>query len=205
MRLENYINESTDEDKLQIFLSEVSDYLKEMNGVRLWRATNKDIKGIQKFSARQNRQPRDTPLEVHKWLDDWFKKNFGWRARSQGVFAASTSGGIQMFGKNVNLIYPCNGYKYIYSNSIHDLTEYLDTQGYINEVEAGGEWEIDPKFNDLRFREQLSKILKQEYTDKKLPDSSYNATEVMLYCPNGYYQLDGDFFRKFADDIYPPK
>ena len=204
MRLEKYINridETTDEELLNYFLSEVKDYLKEQNGVRLWRATNKNIKGIQKFSARSDRHPRDTPKEVHEWLDKWFKSNFGWKARSQGVFCASTPSGIEMFGKNVNLFFPCNGYKYIYSNTIHDLTAWLEDNGYIEEM-SNGKWEATG-FNHEGMRMSLMKRLKQEYTDKKLPDASWANTEVMMHCPNGYYQIDGAFFKKFHMEIYP--
>jgi len=206
MRLEKYItriDENTDEELLAYFLSEVKDYLKEQDGVRLWRAHNHNIKGIQKFSARKNRKPRDTPKEVHDFLDKWFKSNFGWKARSEGVFCSTTPSNIEPFGKNVDLFFPCNGYKYVWSNIIQDMTVWLEDNGYI-EATGRGKWEATG-FNHGGMKMTLMKTLKQEYTNKNLPQASYASTEVMMYCPNGYYQIDGDFFKKFYREIYPTK
>jgi len=200
MRLVNYINEATDEEVLNYFLAETKQYRDMMKGVRLWRAHNHKINGVQKFSHRHERRPKDTPKEVHVWLDAWFKKKFGFKARSDAVFAASTPNGIDMFGKYTDLIYPVNGFKFVYANTIQDLTAWLEDNGYIQQI--GTKWYVDPKFEDERYRKDLEKILSREYQHTDLPSASWSSTEVMLHCPNGYYMVGGnDYFRNNFDAI----
>ena len=201
MRLENFIiNEASEEETLQQFLKETKQYRDMMKGVRLWRGHNKKIDGIKKFTARKDRQPKDTPKEVHEWLDKFFKQNFGWKARSEGVFAAAMPNGIEHFGKYVDLIYPCNGFKFVYASNIQDLTAWLEDEGYIEQV-SGNKWE-PTGFNHDGMRMNLLKRLTQEYTDKNLPNASWGGVEVMLNCPNGYWLLGGGgWLQKYYDEI----
>lgn len=165
MRLERYITEATDEEVLNYFLAETKQYRDMMKGTRLWRGHNHKIKGVQKFSHRHDRTPRDTPKEVHEWLDKWFNSKFGFKARSDSVFTASTPNGIEMFGKYVDLVYPANGFKFVYSNIIQDLTAWLEDNGYIEQV--GNKWVVQTKFQNENYRKDLEKILSREYTHKK--------------------------------------
>lgn len=199
MRLEKYILEGDTKADLDTFLKETKQYRDEMRGSRLWRAHNHRVISVQKFSARSNRRPKDTPQEVHEFLDKFFQTNFGWKARSQGVFAASTPNGIDIFGKYTDLIYPCNGYKFVYSKTIQDLTNWLEEGGYIDSVNAD-KWE-SINFDDTVVRVQLLKKLQGMYIDKNLRGATGLNTEVMLHCPNGYYMLSGDFFRINYDAI----
>ncbi len=202
MRLEKFINinEKTEEEHLNSFLSETTEYRKMMKGVRLWRAHNHKLKGIQKFYQRHDRIPKDTPKEIHDWLDDWFNKNFGFRARSDAVFASSTPGYLDYYGKYTDLIYPCNGFKFVYSNIIRDLTIWLKETGYVKSKDS--RLYAEQKFKNSDNRKELEKILKQSYTNKDLPAASLSPTEVALYCPNGFYMIGGgDFFEKHYNEI----
>lgn len=198
MRYINYLTESTVD--IETFRNDVSQYLNEMKGQKLWRSTNKKINGIYKLKPRLNRTPKDTPLDVHEYFDEEFKKKFGWKARSQGVFTSSSPEAFDTFGKYTYVFYPCNGYKYIWSSEVTDMTEYLDRMELIYAPHQ--KWIENSLWYDKEYREKITKKMMNSYTDKNLTKSSWSSTEVMFYCPNGYYMVDGDFFREYYDDIY---
>ena len=79
---------------------------------------------IVKVKPRTNRIPKDTPLYLHKILDNWFKQKFGWKARSEGVF--TTPGNSDFYGEAVNLFFPIGPFKFITSTSVRDLYNTLD-------------------------------------------------------------------------------
>lgn len=203
MRLVKYINEAeVDDHKLiEQFHKDTSQFHKEMKGVRVWRATNKRINQIEKLFARTDRRPKDTPTEIHNWFDDFFKKKFGWKARSEGVFASSTPTGIETFGRNVYLMFPCNGYKYVWSPTIQDLTQYASQAWSLIDYDGmTGKHMMAWGWDDPREKAGMLKDM-NTYTDKNLPKSSYHSTEIMFNCPNGYYMINGDFFRKYHLEI----
>jgi hypothetical protein len=76
------------------------------------------VKKVHKY-----RTPTDTPEEIQKWIDDEFEKKFGWRPRSQGVFASAS-----VFGAyNPRFIFfPIGKYKYIWSPEVQDFFGKLD-------------------------------------------------------------------------------
>ena len=203
MRLEKYITEgSLDQKTFDKFMSEVSQYREEMKGVKLWRATNANIKGFEKIIPRKNRKPKDTPQEVHEWFDAMFKKYHGWKARSEGVFASSIPTGIEQFGKNTYIVMPCNGYKYLWSKEIQDLTEYasvthslIDFDGISHKWFTAWGWEEDEN------RDLMERDIKTKYNNKNLPKASWASCEVMLYCPNGYYMLGKGAWETYYEEI----
>lgn len=131
MRLTNYLTEETLEDieqekklvnemieTLEHDCSEIISVYKKANGF-LYRGSKKSIKMYDYITPRPDRQPKDTPQIYHDMIDDIFKKKYGWRARSEGVFA---SGEVMAkeYGK-AYLFFPVNGYKYLWSEKIQDL------------------------------------------------------------------------------------
>jgi len=91
----------------------------------LFRAVNKKIKLYEEIKPRQDRLPKDTPLNIHKLLDDKFNENFGWKARSEGVFVSSNMEKIKPYGLPYIFI-PIGKYEYLWSPKIEDLYEDLD-------------------------------------------------------------------------------
>jgi hypothetical protein len=65
------------------------------------------------------------PDELHDYLDEQFKKKFGWKARSEGVFCVRSKQIAYNYG-NPYSVFPIGNYKYIYSNKIHDLYVHFD-------------------------------------------------------------------------------
>ena len=91
--------------------------------------TSKTIDDFSKIKVRKDRKPRDTPLEVHNYLDNALKKKFGWKVRSEGVFATSQ----ERTGYGTSYIFfPIGKYKYVFSTQILDLYGHLGG-GYMSD------------------------------------------------------------------------
>jgi len=79
-------------------------------------------------APRKDRRPKDTDIERHEELDNWFLDKFGWRARSSGVFctpdymtALSYAAKIIVGPLGVFIIIPQKPYEYIWSPKVRDL------------------------------------------------------------------------------------
>jgi hypothetical protein len=140
MRLQRYI---TEEEKKNIeviwdkLTKDCMSFLKELknsNSKRkqfFYRGTTKKIAGnITKIKTRNDRKPRNTPEEIHNYLDKEFLKKFGWKARSEGVFTTSHS--RTGYGESY-IFFPIGKYKYIFSTQILDLYSHLGG-GYIDDL-----------------------------------------------------------------------
>ena len=111
-------------------------YLKQLKGIKnfIYRGTNHQVERIRKFKARENRTPTDTDIRVHNMLDSIFRKKFGWKARSEGVFTSSDTN-LPDYGTTY-LFFPIGQFKYLWSPKIDDLYGYLDGQDiYYNYIE----------------------------------------------------------------------
>lgn len=139
MRLKRYINEARSIDEIYEILSRdckpfINEFLKKKKTF-IWRGTNKRVDFIQKITPRKDRKPRDMPKELHKFLDNVFKDNFGWYVRSEGVFASSDRSFAEDFsdtGGDSYLFFPIGRYDYIWSPVIKDIYTWLGrSQMYI--------------------------------------------------------------------------
>ena len=206
MKFHLYLTESEEKDLEMIkdFRKNTTQYFNEMGGVRLWRATKRIPNGLTHYKSRKDRKPKDTPQEVHEYFDKEFKKKYGWKVRSEGVFTASDPNLAETFqpaGGDTNIFYAANGYKYVYSTEIRDLLTELDELDILT-FSGFGTWTPGENFKNKENLKKLTKYIIGTYTDKNLAKASWKGVEVVLNCPKGYYQVDGDFFKKYYDDIY---
>lgn len=103
-------------------------------GTRGDRAKQVDEEGrISKVVPRKRRNPKDTDKETQKILDNLFNQRFGWKPRSQGIFAAGIES-ARYYG-TPHGFFPVNGFEYVWSPNIDDL--YND---FVTEYE--GEYDI---------------------------------------------------------------
>lgn len=65
------------------------------------------------------RPPKDTPIEVHRFINKMFKEKFGWKVRD-GVAATPQTHTAETYGR-VHIFFPVNGYKYVWSRKVKDL------------------------------------------------------------------------------------
>ena len=71
--------------------------------------------------VREDRSPKDMPYEWHEAFDEWFKGEFGWNARSAGLFCTGKESIASGYNDQIYYIFPIGRYKYIWSDEISDL------------------------------------------------------------------------------------
>ncbi len=134
MRLNHYLSEDIeyiipqkDKDILQRECSDIIRIYKETNRV-LYRGLKRsfETEGVQKIVPRIDRKPTDTSAIIQKRVDEYFFKKFHWKPRSEGVFASSHIGTAKAYTLRrlgVYVIFPSNGFKYVWSPDIEDAYE----------------------------------------------------------------------------------
>jgi hypothetical protein len=133
MRLKSFINESddkiTDYDSLvDTIRKNCNQYIKEVNNgnghmfLRELRGSSADKSFGKIQSTRSGRNPIDSDIEGHKILDDFFYKKYKIRGRSETWFAwIKKIYKINMNYSHSRLLFPYNGYKYLWNPEIRDL------------------------------------------------------------------------------------
>jgi hypothetical protein len=188
-------------EKLLPDYSEILKIYKKTSPTYLFRNSNKEGGFVSKV-PRKNRKPKDTSEITHKVLDKLFYEKFGWRARSEGLFCIGGRSGTY-YGNNRYIIFPKNGFKYVYSDNIDDLYAYMG-----DEIEyASFDRDNISKPEDT---ETMRKIINKKYTDKNLLDFLIKGTnsyqEIMIKCDK-YYMLNItddkniDLFNTFIKEV----
>jgi hypothetical protein len=113
--------------------SEIYNFYK-LKGEFFFRGAKRNNDAFLLETPYQNRAPKDTPQDVSKLLDDAFERKFGWRPRSQGVFGVSNFDTARLYGQ-VYILFPVDGFKYVYSATIKDLYLHLRDMGYLGYTE----------------------------------------------------------------------
>lgn len=91
------------------------------NGKYLWRGVASTFDRDFAYSTvRQDRNPRDTNSVFHKLLDDYLYETFGFRYRSQGLFATTDIEIASDFG-DPYIIFPTGDVKACWSNDVTDV------------------------------------------------------------------------------------
>jgi hypothetical protein len=131
MKLKKYLtmNESSIEDVVKVIKRDCKPFLKELEKVKnqglLWRGSNQNITEYKKIKTRKDRRPKDTPKDVHDILDELFFKKFGWKVRSEGVFAHKVKGVVDHYGIPY-IFFPIGKYRYVWHPKIKDLYNRID-------------------------------------------------------------------------------
>jgi hypothetical protein len=143
--------------------SDIIKVYKKLNMV-LYRGSDNQYKNFQFIVPRTDRKPRSTKIVLSNALDEAFYGLFGWRPRSEGVFATGNMIDAGFYGKHSYIVFPKNNFKFIWSPFIEDLYASIQNIDEVNEV-----------------------VLK--YTDKDIEKAVYSYHEVMIKC-DGYYVVD---------------
>jgi hypothetical protein len=226
-RLQQYINEiKTSTDIISMIRKDCQPFLKEMKGSRslLYRGSDQPVDGIEKIVPRNNRIPKNTPLKLHKQLDIVFKKGFGWKARSEGVFVSFDEVEAEFYGETY-LFFPIGKYKYVWSSIYRDLTRhyniddfkyFANPDGYMEEAwyKHMGGWseEIykDKAGLEKWKKENIKKIesevigrvgnIIKDYTDKGLGNAKKYMAEVAFKCKS-YYLVNTLYGNEIKDEL----
>jgi hypothetical protein len=91
----------------------------------LFRGTNVQGDKVERV-PRVDRAPKDTDADRHDELDKYFLEEFGWKARSEGVFVTPDYDTAWSYTDlpgylGVFIIIPDKSYKYIWSAKVRDL------------------------------------------------------------------------------------
>ena len=185
-----YLKEDDELDKIwETLKKDCSEYLSILKKIKadslLYRGTRRRISDIiEKRKPRERRKPSDTPKVIHDELDELFKDEFGWEARSEGVFATSYISISSDYGEPY-LFFPADGFKFVWSPEIEDLF------AEIKQREIADETGVDPDMDSEDIVNVLEQIVGL-YRDDKLTKGIMSGHEVMFKCKY-YYLVDFDF------------
>lgn len=117
--------------------------------------------------TRRDRRPKDSPIEFHNVVDEWFHSRFGVRYRSQGVFLTSGRITAQAYAAtpaHVMRIIPLSEYRYCWSPKAVDLLFAA------RKLEGASRSAIEMHLDSLDYRED------------HLSDAHAAGNEVILCC-----------------------
>lgn len=205
MRLIRHLNEQQVEYEgepnramFEVLKRECGPYLKEakkfQKGKFLWRGSLTSIKpdpktGLDAKPVRKGRTPRDIPVTVHRLLDQKMKKKFGWKPRSEGVFATSAYTTAADFGIPY-LFFPAGKFKFVYGierqggRPISDVLGALDRAGAL--IWTQNQYKVDPELSNVDLSVLLDGFVGQ-FTNKNLAKGVVQGAEIMFDC--SYYYL----------------
>lgn len=175
MKFQNYIIE--EQEGLSFYIPKIQreckPFLKAMKGAAGTLTRHQKAPGpVFKKTTRKNRKPLDTPLEFHKILDNWFKENFGWNARSSGLFCWGTP--FPLLASDW-MVFPAGNFRYIWSTQVKDLYQYFDIELTDN---------VSMDYEDV-FDIFIDNSA-DTYTDKNLKKAVVSEHEIMVDCKYSY-------------------
>jgi hypothetical protein len=208
MRFNQYVTKNSElESWLARIENDCKPFLKQSKRM-FFRGTESTQDFLKKF-VRGGRFPKDTPKEIHYVIDEAFKKKFGWKARSEGVFATQYLDDAYQYGEPF-MIFPIDNFKYVWSNEYTDLYGKLDTMAWPNNIqnlfyrnEARG-WQflytklgLGEDFQD-DCKEIVARRIVSTYTNKDLNDS--RRSEISFKC-NEYYLLHMSYIKAVEEKL----
>ena len=157
--------------KIKKECSQIIAIYKKHSGKVLYRGIKSYPSDYTYIIPRTNRTPMDTPSEIQEQIDRGFYHVFGWKPRSEGVFCVADIGTARNYssGRRASVIFPKNGFKYVWSPEILDL--YFSRVKDMNDYD---EVDIDQ--------------MKTDYYDK-----------YVWYMKNGKWEQDAIFYTKGKD------
>jgi len=193
MRYIKYLNEENIDKYLTN--NEVFD-LASKNKLYLYRGTYNNINPYQIINRRTDRKPRDMPKQLHYDLDEAFKKKFGWKARSAGVFTTSKKRDAEEYG-DAYIFIPIKPYKILWSPKIFDLFTVIDGKGHFltdNDRNILVRYdEMESSDNEHEYYIEVIDKLINTYTDKNIKQAILSKNEIMFDC-NSYILFDEEYF-----------
>jgi hypothetical protein len=185
VKLLKYLKEDIDKE-LSAIEKNCSQFLKEFkSGENLFLRVRSDY--VQKpnifvIKGRTGREPKDTPKIIQKRIDELLKSKFGWKPRADGLFVWIQKRKIPSFKRNMGrIIFPANGYKYVYCPEIIDLYNLMTF--YTSPSDDDNSVIVDEKFMEY-FENQLL----PQYTNKNAMKFKIgrNDIECMINAPFFY-------------------
>ena len=161
-------------------------FLKEK--VIMYRGSHKKIELLRKTRRRKLRKPKDTDIRVHKIAEKFFMKKFGWKPRSQGVFAVGSYSAATYYG-NAYYFFPIGSYRYLWSPDKSDF--YLGAPSMKTDLDMG---------HPSRVENKLETLIKT-YKDTGLKTAVEKQTFEVMFDVDSFYLMsnriiEGDLLEK---------
>jgi len=189
MRLNNYLTEFKVikmEDTLTLLKRNCSEYIRELRSGKNFfiRENNKFViyseDDVILLPPREDRAPRDMNPYLHNEMNNLLKAKFGWKPRSEGLFVWVTPQN-KNFKRNSfeetekRLIFPTDGYKYVYSKSIFDIFyEYERIEDELYDISDN----YTPEELNEKFLNWFTKEALPTYTDKNVLKANFPLIET---------------------------
>lgn len=117
-------------------VSECSQFFSQTASGLLFRGLVRTMYDPTKVTARPNRRPSNSSIEMHEALDDAFEQKFGHRYRSSCTFATSNVTVARAYAySTLAIVLPVNGIRFCWSPEIDDLYEYIIRGMKVKEAE----------------------------------------------------------------------
>ena len=191
-RLLEYMKEDESKSFINGVERKCSSYLKiyKRHNGKFYRTHGDRVETYTLKKTRKNRRPLDSPLFLHNLVDDWMKKNFGWRGRSEGLFVW---GEWSEWISHSDLVFPIGDFDFLWNPKVEDL---YDTFTKIDNDLADIQ---DPTPEDLKpIFYELKKEILPFYTNKDIKKFWYTGCEMMIKCDK-YYLVNKSWFENYIE------
>lgn len=203
MRFKNYLNEEDIESLIEKLEKDCKPFLEKVKNLNniLVRQSKKAPKGLYDLkTVHINRNPRDTPIFLHKKIDNYLEKKYGWKARSNGLFCWSTKK-LSKVEKNprVALVFPIGNFDFLWNPEVSDLYQLLVDISLDLHYRRPEHLDKDKDFEKL-WNALLEDKTLDEYTNKNLEKALQTENEIIINCDRYYYvNMESEFLQKLED------
>lgn len=136
-----------------------------------------------KATPRTDRRPLDSYKLAHDLMDDWFEKNYGVRARSEGVFCAPRQAQAASYGRAF-YVFPIGNFKVLWaSHDVAGTSGVKDTASLSDSIYRFAETVEPDKQADVADRVMTNHNHWHEGNVKKAVQSD---AEITLICDKYY-------------------
>jgi len=138
------------------------------------------------------RPPKDTPIEVHRYLNKLYKENFGWKVRD-GVSVTADLNTAATYGGTTFIFFPVDGYAYAWSRKVKDLYNWLPLEMKRAHMRRHKSLKIK-KAEILKFEKTFNDLMKL-YSRSGIQHALKHDSEVM-FRTNKWYGINEAIYGK---------
>jgi hypothetical protein len=147
-------------------------------------------------TVRQDRIPLNTRRQVHKWIDEWFEKNLGFKARTSTMFAfgeIKRRTYLAQYGTPC-VVFPIGPIRFAWSPKVRDLFISLPDEQWTSQGHEG---------------EELKKMIWEwlddhDYQTTDLAAAIRSEHEIMIQCDKYYaFEMENRMDLQISLDIFP--
>lgn len=106
------------------FMADCADWLMLIHGSNqlAYHGSKENIATFDRVAKKRKRDPKNTPDDIHREVNDIFEKKFGWRAREDGLFVTGNYGDANHYGA-AYAVFPIGDFiRTLWSPDIEDMT-----------------------------------------------------------------------------------